>query len=381
MNKNNIADKLTARSLAGYATELTVWNFIYDIASQIDKADKTYGQISLDNISIQETKFVLNENTASGFTHSTLIWQLGTCAYELITGSLPFGGKGKEGQTTMSPLPSFSEARASKAMSTLVKRCLAFKEEDRIKFVELVALAEKGRAEAKKYASDMENLKYKKPQNRCIRMKTYDFWPEAMAVIAFLIMLAMPQTALAQYNQEMEKLIKLTTMMRNQQNRSKVLTELKNDDKWTLMDELARDLNECTYGDKVSMFGVNDIAAEIAQREKGIVNTGGRFRNSTNTNYHYSFIELTAKAGKKIVFRVNGHKGTQQVAVVPFDQRKPYTAIFYTDSKEQQAHTVKDGISYFTVGVGKRGNYEFEISNKDPKNNASFVVITYNPWK
>ncbi|MCQ2736346.1 MAG: diguanylate cyclase, partial [bacterium] len=49
MNKNNIADKLTARSLAGYATELTVWNFIYDIASQIDKADKTYGQISLDN--------------------------------------------------------------------------------------------------------------------------------------------------------------------------------------------------------------------------------------------------------------------------------------------------------------------------------------------
>lgn len=380
MSKNNIADNLTARSMAGYATELTVWHFINDIAKQIENGDKAYGQISLDNISIQETKFVLNHNYALRITHYELIWQLGACTYELITGSLPFGGKGKDGQTEMSPLPSFSESRASKAMSTLVKRCLAFKEEDRIRIGELVALAEKGLAEAKEYASDMENLKYKKPQNRSIRMKTYDFWPEAFSLFT-LFMLAMPQTVLAQYNQEMEKLIRLTTMMRNQQNRSKVLAELKNDDKWTLMDELARDHNECTYADKVNMFGVNDIAAEIAQREKGIVNTGGRFRNSTNTNYHYSFIELTAKAGKKIVFRVRGHKGTQQIAVVPFDQKKPYTALFYTDSKEQKAHTVKDGISYFTVGVGKRGNYEFEISNRDPKNNASFVVITYNPWK
>lgn len=379
MRKNNTADNVSAKHIVGYITEIALWRFIKDVADQlssIHETKKAHGAVTLGNINITRSGFVLAEGTGNGSTFSD-IWDLGACIYELVTGTTPFGGKGKEGQNELSPLPTFNVSKTSKSLSILTKRCLEYKDADRISAKEIVAFAEKELSMAEQYVANNENLKFKRPQNRQIRMKTYNFWPEVMASIAIVLMLAIPQNAYAQYNAEMEKLISLTTTMRNQKMRTHVLNELKADTKWTLMDELEFDNNECTYGDKVDMFGVNDIAAEIAQREKGIVNVGGRFKHSADPNFQYSFIELTAKAGKSILYYVKGHKGTQQIAIVPFDKKQSYTAVFITDGKEQKAHTTKEGISYYTVVVGKRGNYEFEITNTGTKN-ASFAVITYN---
>lgn len=384
MRKSNTADSISAKHIAGCVTELTLWRFVKDIASQLSllhEKNKAHGGVSLCNITISGKEFFLGTGTGNG-SISTDIWELGACIYELVTGTTPFGGKGKEGQSELSPIPSFSETIASKSLSTLTKRCLEFKATDRISAKEIAAIAEKELAMTEQYVSNGENLKYKKPQNRQIRMKTYNFWPEVMAAIAFMIMLVMPQDVSAQYNAEMEKLIRLTTTMRDQKKRTQVLSELKADTKWTLMDELQVDANECTYNDKVNMFGINDIAAEIAQREKGTVNVGGRFKHSGDGKHNYSFIELTAKAKTSIFYEVVNHKGTQQVAIVPFDSKQTYSAVFIlANGEEIKAHTIKEGISYFTVPIGNKiANYSFEITNKG-SNNTSFAVITYNPMK
>lgn len=384
MRKSSTADSISAKNIVGSVTELTLWRFVKDIASQLTVLHETnnaHGLVTLSNITISGKDSLLESGNGRGST-SDDIWDLGACIYELVTGNAPFGGKGKEGQTELSPLPSFSESKASKALSTLTKRCLEYKNTDRISIKEVVAIAEKELSKIEQYVSTTDNLKYKKPQNRHIRMKTYNFWPEVMASIIIMFMLAIPQTVSAQYNAEMEKLIRLTTTLRDQKKRAQVLNELKTDTKWTLMDELTVDANECTYIDKVNMFGINDIAAEIAQREKGTVNVGGRFKHSADGKHNYSFIELTAKAGTSILYEVKEHKGTQQVAIVPFDKQQSYKALFFTaNGKEIKAHTTKDGISYFTVPLnGKENTYSFEIANKGTRN-ASFAVITYNPMK
>lgn len=382
MKQNNIADSITARCVAGHATELAVWRFVRDISVQLatlHKDGKSHGSVSLENVVIEGKRYVLSNSICNGSAADD-VWNLGSCIYELITGNLPFGGKGKAGQAETSPLPVFSESRASRTLSSLTAKCLSFKESERIQVEEIVVISNKEVQRLEQYTSDMDNLKFKKPQNRVIRMKTYDFWPETMMGILLFILLALPQQVFAQNDAELKKLIRLTTTMRDQSKRAEVLRELKDDDKWTLMDELKMDQNECSYSDKVNMFGINDIATEIAQREKGIVNVGGRFKHSADGKHHYSFIELTAKAGKTISYNVKDHKGTQTVVVVPFDKKCKYSAVCISDGKELKAHSVEDGVSYFTVSVGKRGNYEFEISNESTKN-ASFAVITYNPMK
>lgn len=379
MRKIHSADNITAGQLAGYATEMALWQFIHDISRElagIHACGEAHGRVNLDNVRICGDTFVLTGAVGGGSAADDM-WQLGSCIYELVAGTLPFGGRGRSGQEETSPLPVFSTARASEQISLIARRCMLFDERERIKADDVLSMAEKGLAAYREYASDTENLKYKKPQNRPARMKTYSFWPEAMSCIVLILMLAVPQKASAQYNAEMEKLIRLTTSMRDQSKRAQVLDELRNDEKWTLMDELSVDMNECTYGDKVDMFGVNDIAAEIAQKDKGIINSGGRFKHSADGKHQYSFIELTARAGKTITYDVRGHAGTQHIAIVPFDKSRQYTAVFFSDGDELTAHTQKDGISYFTVEVGKRGNYEFEITNNGSRN-ASFVVITYN---
>lgn len=382
MKQNNTADRITARNTAGHTTDLAIWHFIHDVSAQlavIHSEGKVHGNVSLDSIAIEGKNFVLMDATGDGII-SDDIWNLGACIYEFITGSMPFGGKGKDGQTEESPLPVFSESKASRVVSSLMTRCLSFNSGERITAKEVSDIAKTELQRQEQYAANIENLKYKKPQNIKVRMKTYDFWPEVMISLLSLIMMFMPQAAIAQNDAEMDRLIRLTITMRDQSKRAQVLKALKDDDKWTLMDELKRDANECSFKDKVDMFGINDIAAEIAQKEKGIVNVGGRFKHSADGKHHYSFIELTALSKSVITFNVKGHKGIQKIAVIPFDPKCRYEATFFSDGKEQHACTVKNEISFFSVAVGKRGNYEFEIKNNDTKN-ASFAVITYNPMK
>lgn len=382
MKMTVLSDKITALDMAGYATELMVWRFVRFVAQGMVEAlsaNTDTVAVTLENIEIRGKEFVIVAD-APCTTVANAIPQLGVCIYRLVTGNLPFGGIGLEGQTPLSPLPIFSEARASLVLSRLMQRCISVDITQRPAPGEIVACAESEIARLERETANTDALKYKKTQNRNIRMKTYKFWPEAMALIALIIMFALPHNLAAQTDSEMEKLVRLTTTMRSQSKRSAVLSELKNDPKWTLMDELAVSKGECRRGDKVKMFGVNDIAAEIAQREKAVVNSGGRFRHSADGKHPYSFVEVTAKPGATISYTVKGHRGTQQIAVVPFDAKQSYTVSATADGRKASPSSVKGGVSYLSTKVGKNGTYSFEIKNQG-KSNASFVVITHNSGK
>lgn len=375
----NTVDSLYASEIAGYTTEQTIWHFVRDVAEALVRLHKNrhiHGSVSLENVSIGADSFVLAESSREG-SPSDDIWQLGACMYELLTGNIPFGGKGREGQTKFSPLPSFGETIASTRLSQLIQRCLIHDESQRITTTEIYEIAKEELLNQSKYHSDMERLKYQKPQNRKIRMKNYGFWPEIMTIMLLLIMLAVPTHMSAQVDNEMQELIQLTTSMRNQSNRQKVLEKLLNDTHWAIMDELKRHTNECMFRDPVKMFGMNSIANEIAQREKGIVNVGGRFRDSRNPKYPYSFIERTAKAKRTISYQVYGHTGTQQVAIIPFDAKQKYTVSITVGGKEIKPTNEKDGILYFTFNASSSDYYDFSIFN-DKSENASFVIITFN---
>lgn len=382
MKTTVLSDRITALDIAGYATELTVWRIVRFVAQGMTASASSNSEtaaVTLENIEIHGEAFSLVAGTPC-VTVANAVPQLGVCIYQLIAGTLPFGGLGLEGQTSQSPLPTFSEARASLALSRLMQRCLTTDASRRPAADEIEAVATGEIARLERETASIDALRYKKPQNHNIRMKTYKFWPEAMALIALIIMFALPHNLAAQTDAEMEKLVRLTTTMRSQSKRSAVLTELKNDPKWTLMDELAVSKGECRRGDKVKMFGVNDIAAEIAQREKAVVNSGGRFRHSADGKHPYSFVEVTAKPGATISYTVKGHRGTQQIAVVPFDAKQSYTVSTTADGRRATPSSVKGGVSYISTKVGKNGTYSFEIKNQG-KSNASFVVITHNSGK
>lgn len=382
MSNSNIDDKFLARDIAGYATEGRAWTMLHELAGQLitlHSKHQAHGDISLDTIVLSEGHFQLSESTGMGGSVEDDIWYLGQCVYELLMGTLPFGGQGRQGQTALSSLPSFAENTASRQLSSLVNRCLSYDPSSRPAAQEV---ADVSAACLKEYQQECqpENLKTLKPQNLKTRMRTYHFWPETMGVVIFMLMMLFPANMFAQNNEEIEKLIRLTTTMRKQSKRAEVLKALKNDTRWTLMDEIPVDFNECTYGDKVEMFGVNDIAKEIAQTDKGILSTGGRFKHSADGVHAYSFIEITVKAGRQVQYNVKDHKGRQEIAIVPFDAKQKYKAVVLCDGKESGACATRDEVSYFTVSPGKHGNYHFRIENQGTKN-ASFVIITYNPGK
>lgn len=222
-------------------------------------------------------------------------------------------------------------------------------------------------------------LRVRMQQKASVLNNKVHFWKETMTVIILLLMLAVPVSSLAQNDAEMEKIVRLTKNMRKLSNRQAVLNELTKDNQWTLMDELKFHSGECSTRDKVNMFGMNDIAREIARKEKGIVNHGNRFKHSADDKHPYSFVELTVKKGMEVSYKVERHKGLQNIIIVPFDAKQIYSAKG-TGAKNVTAQKNTDGTMQMTLTPNAEGSYTFSIKNEGKKN-ASFVIITHNSNK
>lgn len=373
MKRKDTEDKITAESIAGYATELTVWRFFYQIANTISNKPC---RVSLKDVIIEGEEFVLSTSQTSN--HADAVWFLGNSAYQLITGLKMFGGKGLEEMNADIRIPKISMEGVSMELSNLISQCLIGDEKMRCDVNYIIRITEKRINDMEKKVSTKSSLYTRKHIKATIVNDSVHFWKEAM--VAVLLMLSFVSVdVMAQSNPELETLVTLTESMRNQKNRSSVISELMKDDKWTLMDELKYNKNECMYKDKVNMFGMNDIARDIKRKEKSIVKNGGRFVHSADGKHAYSYIEITVKAKSSVTYEVKGHKGVQHIVTVPFDKKQVYS-VSGNGSRKVTATRDEKGLARMVVTPAANGSYTFEIKNEGKKN-ASFVVITYNSGK
>lgn len=402
MSRLDTEDKLTAEAIAGYATELTVWRFINQIAAAIGASHtqgKACGLKRLEDVVIEGKNFKLQIVATCNQTPAEDIWNLGACVYRLLMGEDPFGGRGRDGQTMLSPLPHLSEAEYSAELSEMMTSCLEYDSEKRPSATEILNTSQEMVEKCAAFARDLNNLAMYNPKNRQRRMNYYSFWPEAMAMLIIVALLALPLCVSAQKlpqagsntsknemlthnNSEIKNLINAVTKLRDKKKREAVRKYLASDSLWTRMNELEYDDNECTIEDDVEMFGINHVASQVEMSRRGKLNAGNRFTNSADGIHKYSFNEFTVKAGKEVTYSVKSHKGKQFVAIVPFNKNQKYATVIWT--KKQKVTPYKynsggttDGISYLTIDLAGANEYWFSIKNNGT-DNASFVVITYN---
>ena len=334
------------KEVAGYLTEKAVWQIIKEQAS-MQQSD---------------------------------VWHVGATAFYALMGVEVFGGNGPSMQNEDTPVPRIGEAHCSRRLSNIIHSCLAFHSEDRPSLQELITIA-----------NDALSTKEEPPKRlysstgKSYNTSLLKFWPEEMnPVVVMLLLLVLPFVTVAQskmmITQEMSALVKNVSDMRNPQNMSHVERALYNDRQWTLMDEIKIDSNgECTVKDKVNTFGLNQMGYRIARYNRGVSNTGGRFRNGQDPRYNYSFIEVTAKRGATLKYEITGREGGQVFAVVPYDPKSAFAVSMTRNSLQIGEKQEEDGVQYIVVNenIKKSDVLTLRIVNSSPRN-LSYVIINYN---
>lgn len=375
MKHQDTADNsLTIRSIAGYCTELTLWNYIQDMATQIREHPV---KIGMDTVLKDDSEFVIQAATQTEMEDS--VWYLGQTLFHLATGLPPFGGLDLCELRDGTPVPVIPHTHFTEQLCNLIEQCLCINPLERPHLDYITEISNQQIQTFMKRKTDHSLLRVRMLPNASVLINKVHFWKETMTAIILLFMLVIPVSSFAQNDAEMEKMVRLTQSMRKQTNRQAVLNELMKDNQWTLMDELKFHSGECSNRDKVSMFGMNDIAREIARKDKGIVNHGNRFKHSADEKHPYSFVELTVKKGMEVSYKVEKHKGVQNIIVVPFDAKQAYS-VKGAGARNASAQKNTDGTMQMTLTPNVKGSYTFSIKNEGKKN-ASFVVITYNSRK
>lgn len=339
-------ENVELKEVAGYLSEKAVWQIIKDLASG-SQPD---------------------------------VWEIGATAFYALMGVEPFPGSGREGQTAEEYVPRVGAAHCSRHLSDTIYHCLAFNAEERHTPQELVRLADEAlrlKTEPPKRLSTLTGKRYDK--------SIVHFWPEEMStVIVLFLMLLLPYSVFSQtkptLTAEMEKLVNLCCDLRDPANAAKVERALYDDRQWTLMDEIAIDKKgECTIYDDVNTLGLNQMGYKIARYNRGVSNTGGRFRDGRDPRYYYSLIEVTAKRGASISYDITGRKGTQLFAVVPCAKGATFDVTLTCNGELLGREYDADGVKYIAIddAVKATDMMKLCIENKSRKN-QSFVIINYN---
>lgn len=383
--------------IAGYATERTVWRMILSLSRCLDSA--RLGSVTPQTITIADEDFLLKETkisnesnsrafsapetfstSAKGRLEESCIWTIGALAFNAITGTDVFEGKGGESQTIQTEIPRLSSTHASQELSMLIRQCLCYTPQNRPTKDELVRQAQSALAQPIVPRKKLTNQAGKSYKSSLIK-----FWPEGMIPLILMCLLMLCPMAISSQPQqkfdksvipnEMATLVLRCIDLRSPQNVDKVGKAMDRDLNWTMMDELPLDKNgECTTKDKVEVFGLNDIGFRILKRHGGVTNSGGRFRDGRDPRYKYSFIEITVKKGATVTYPITGREGEQIFAVVPFEKDAQFVASI------PDAKTFTDnGVCYIQLkrGMKKTDIFYLTVMNKSGKNMA-FALINYN---
>ena len=349
-------DKITLKEIAGYATERTVWRLIGDMAAE--GAD---------------------------------VWDIGAAAFYALMGVQVFEGKGKEWQKATTPIPKIAAAHGSERLSALIHRSLAFSPEQRpsletLRNAAANALAEKPQPPRRLTTSE----------GKAYKLSLVRFWPEEMIpgilrkIVCFCLIFnfhfSFFNSVSAQslpIPQEMSDIVQRCVDLRAKDNADRVEEAFTYDTRWTLMDELKIDRKgECTKTDKVPTLGLNRMACRIVKLNKGVTNTGGRFRDGRDPRYDYSFLEVTSRKGASLNYDITGRKGHQIFAIVPVANGTPFDASITLNGNPVTSQWSSNGVLYIAVmeSVSQQDILHLRIVNKSGKN-TSFVIINHNSRK
>lgn len=201
-----------------------------------------------------------------------------------------------------------------------------------------------------------------------------------IAIIACLVSLGSRTQSIKIEDKELESLVKVSKMLRNQSkanyNKAKLL--LKADEKWTPMNETG-DLQatECKPSEMTSTFKLNRLLNRIT-KEKKRVSTNGTMLNGEDSRYHYSLYERSLKKGMSATYQLRNRSGKQTLVLVPFVKKKGSLSIF-VDGEKPNITEDADGTVICTFNAA--GN-EISITVTNKSGAAlPFVILNHNSRK
>ena len=387
---------ITLEEIAGYATEKQVWQMMLNLSESCGTG--VLGNVTHRDIVISGSEYLMQkiQNPAAGKkkafaapeTFKTVgmsgsetsdIWTLGAVAFYMITGENVFEGKGGETQNANTQIPRISSTHASGELSSLIHRCLSFSPKERPSVAEIRQMAHDalGRPEAPR-------RKLTSLTGKGYSASLITFWPEEMVMfLLFCLLSCIPislsgQTGRFEVPDEMANLVFQCADLRSASNTDKVTKALQQDLQWTIMDELPPHDNECTETDEVGMFGLNDIMPRLLLKRRGVVNTSSKMRDGRDKRFHYSLLEITVKKNSSVSYQIEGRKGEQIFAIVPFDTNTNYKAFIEEgDRQEEGFNAEKTRYIRLRKKIKETDRIKLTVSNQSDKN-AAFIIINYN---
>ena len=171
----------------------------------------------------------------------------------------------------------------------------------------------------------------------------------------------------------------------NIDNRNYAMSILRQNKKWTLMDELKdANNNECWLTKKMKRFNLVPILTEVLAERYGKNISRGDFLNGEDPRFDYSLIEKGIKAKKKVKYTFQGRVGKQDFVIIPCD---PTSVLSIKFSKGSSAlKTVqqkgKDGCFYLHIDAKLKSTDKItlEIDNKS-NNNVAIAILNHNTRK
>lgn len=385
--------KIVLDHIAGYATERTVWQLIQFISERWKEDEGII--IQPDMIVVGDAEFYAGRrmennkksvaylapeckgNDGGNVSEKAEVWSVGALAFYMLMGKEIFDGKGGSTQYKNTQIPRISSSHCSDSLSGIIYRCLNYEPTERPTMSELKETAT--RLLQRRYAPTKRLVNR---QGKSFMASIVKFWPEeitCMTIFLFSLLFSVHCHAQSgKIDAEMKNIVQLCKDLRSSSNEKKVKDKLRDDTKWTIMDELVVDKSgECTIDEKVDMFGLNDIAFRYAKLRGGVTNTGGRFRNGKDPRYNYSFIEITVRKRATVNYDINGREGYQVFAIVPHKEGASFNS--YINMGEKITSKLQDGVAYiFLPGTVKQSDVlKLTIQNTSQENMA-FVIINYN---
>lgn len=159
------------------------------------------------------------------------------------------------------------------------------------------------------------------------------------------------------------------------------LKTMSQDKKWTMMDEIERDENECwLVGDK--QFKLNPILNKCSGHDSKMVS--GDFLNGNDPNFDYSITERGIKKGSQVRYALSYREGRQTFVIMPYDvsEAKNLDLEVLLNGQSMGHGSVYDGNLYLNINqaVKLSDTILLVITNKSQKD-MPVVIINHNTRK